>query len=154
MKNKSWFKYLIYILLFIGLIYLDGYVVKQQTIYQSKQFELNFSYFIMSMIIKICIGSFLGLEYIIKEMRREGAWKINFPKLILMVLPSLYFSICYIFIYVYNSNLFIHRILFYPSFIFMKFSSGFIYIFQLMLGYFLVTSFYKQDKDIGKEDTI
>ncbi|OLS03036.1 hypothetical protein [Tissierella creatinophila] len=150
MKNNNWLKYSGYILLIAALIYLDGYVEKQQYIYQRETFNLSFVYFAISMIIKISIGLLLGLEYIIKEIRKEGNWKINLSKIILMVIPSLYFSMSYLFMYLYNDNL-IYRILTYPGFIFIQNGSGFVFVFQLVLGYSLITSFYKQSKGIKKE---
>lgn len=149
MKDNKWIKYLGYMLLIIGLIYLDGYVEKQQYIYQSEKFEISFVYWAISMVIKLCIGSILGLEYIINEAKKEGVWKTNLPKMFLMVIPSLYFSMSYLFMYLYNDNL-TYRILTYPSFIFMQNGSGFVFVFvfQLVLGYLFITSFYKQDQDI------
>lgn len=152
MKNKSWIRYLVYILLVFGLIYLDGYVGKQQAIYLKETFNVSIVYFIISMIIKIGIGSVLGLEYIINEMSKEGTWKVNLPKIILIVVPTLYFSISFPLLYLYD-NL-IYMVLTYPMFIFMRNDSVYIYISQLMLGYFLITNFFKQSKDIKNETII
>lgn len=147
MKNNNWSKYLGYILLIVGLIYLDGYVEKQQYIYQSEKFKMSFVYFAISMAVKVCIGSILGLEYIINEMKKEGVWKTNLTKVFLMVIPALYFSMSYGFMYFYNDNL-IYRILTYPGYIFIQNGSGFAFVFQLVLGYLFITSFYKQNQDI------
>lgn len=147
MKNKSWIKYLIYVLLIFGFICLDAYVEKQQAIYQKETFNISVAYSVIAMIIKIGIGLILGLEHIINEMRKEGTWKVDLPKIILLVIPILYFSISFPFIYLYDN--FICNVLTYPMFIFTQSHSGFIYIFQLILGYFIITSFYKQSKDIN-----
>lgn len=147
MKKNKWLKYLGYILLIVVLIYLDGHVGYKQKNYQEQTFNLSLSYFVISMIIKIGIGLLLGLEHISNEMKKEGSWKINLPKILLMVIPSLYFSMSYFFMYLYNDNL-IYGILTYPASLFMRNGSGYIIIFQLLFGYLFITSFYKQNKDI------
>lgn len=128
MKDKSWIKYLIYGLLIFGLIYLNGYVEKQQTIYQKETFNLSVAYYAISMIIKIGIGSILGLEYIINEMRKEGTWKVNLPKVLLIVIPSLYFAISYFAFYGFVENS-IYTIITAPMFVFMQNDHSFVYIF-------------------------
>lgn len=142
MKSKSWIKYLVYILLFFGLIYLDRYIARQQFIYQSETFDPGVVYFVMSMIIKIFIGVLLGLEYIVDEMKKVGRWKISLSKIILMVVPSLYFSIPLFFYLIPNEfwmNLFMK-----PALIFSQGDLGFTSTFQILFGYFLMTSFYKE----------
>jgi len=146
-KNKHWLKYLIYILLIFGLIYLDSYVLRQRVLYQKETFYTGLTYFTISMIIKIGIGFVLGLDYIINENTKEGSWKVNLPKIILMVVPALYFSISYLAMYRFDGNT-IYKILTYPMFIFMQNDSSFIFVSQLIVGYLLITSFYKQSKEI------
>lgn len=147
MKKKDWIKYLIYILLIFGLLYLDSYVLRQGTIYQKENYDVGFTYLAISMIIKIGIGLILGLEYIINERKKEGFWKINVPKIILMVVPALYFSISYFAMYQFIENP-IYEILTYPMFIFVQNDSSFIFVSQLILGYLFITSFYKQSSKI------
>jgi len=146
-KNKHWLKYLIYILLIFGLIYLDSYVLRQRVLYQKETFYTGLTYFTISMIIKIGIGFVLGLDYIINENTKEGSWKVNLPKIILMVVPALYFSISYLAMYRFDGST-IYKILTYPMFIFMQNDSSFIFVSQLIVGYLLITSFYKQSKEI------
>lgn len=136
MKNKIWIKYFIYALFIFCLIFLDGYIARQQALYQKENFNLSITYLIISMFIKISIGLILGFEYIINEYKKEGSWNINLPKLIFLVIPSLYFSTSYFF-YEFNQSLA------YPIFLFMKNSFGFIYISQLIFGFSIITSFYK-----------
>lgn len=144
MKSKSWIKYLVYTLLFFGLIYLDRYIARLQSIYQSETFSPGVIYFVMSMIVKIFIGLSLGLEYIGDEMKKVGKWKINLPKIILMVIPSLYFSIPLFFYLIPNESLI--NILMKPAFIFAGGDLAFAPVFQILFGYFLITSFYKEKK--------
>jgi hypothetical protein len=64
-----------------------------------------------------------------------------------MVVPALYFSISYHALYQFYENP-IYEILTYPMFIFVKNDTSFIFISQLIVGYLLITSFYKQSKEI------
>jgi hypothetical protein len=99
------------------------------------------------MIIKMGIGFVLGLDYIINENKKEGPWKVNLPKIILMVIPAFYLSISYLAMYRFDGST-IYKILTYPMFIFMQNDSSFIFVSQLIVGYLLITSFYKQSKEI------
>ena len=142
MKNRPWVKYLLYLLLILALIYLDTYVVRQQALYQSQTFNIGLVYHVISMTIKIAIGLLLGLEYLTSEIKKEGKWKINLPKMALMVIPCLYFSIT-LFLY-FIPNEFLMNILMKPAFILFKGEFRFTSIFQILLGYFFITSFYKR----------
>jgi len=87
------------------------------------------------------IGLLLGLEHLIPEIRKEGTWVINIPKLLLMGIPSLYFSLA-VFIY-YSSNQLVRNIS-YPIGILLTNNQSFIEVFPLILGYSIITSFYKK----------
>lgn len=147
MKKKDWVKYLAYILLIFGLLYLDSYILRQRAVYQKETFDVGLTYIVMSMIIKIGVGAVLGLDYIVNEIKKAGSWKINLPKMILMVIPSLYFSMSFFAMYQFVENA-IYKKLTYPMFIFFENNSSFIIVSQLMLGYLSITSFYKQSKEI------
>lgn len=147
MKKKDWVKYLAYILLIFGLLYLDSYILRQRAVYQKETFDVGLTYIVMSMIIKIGVGAVLGLEYIVNEIKKAGSWKINLPKMILMVIPSLYFSMSFFAMYQFVENP-IYKKLTYPMFIFFENNSSFIIVSHLMLGYLSITSFYKQSKEI------
>jgi hypothetical protein len=76
-----------------------------------------------------------------REKRKEGRWKINVPKLILMGLPSLYFSL-YVFIF-YSHVPFVRNTLIQPIEFFLRVNMTFMDIFQLLFGYIVITSLYK-----------
>ena len=94
------------------------------------------------------IGLILGLEHLIQEIKKQGKWVINIPKLVLMGIPSLYFSLS-ILIYYINSQ-FVRDILSYPIGILLNNSPNFISVFQLILGYSIITSFYKENEEISQ----
>lgn len=87
------------------------------------------------------IGLILGLEHLFTEIEKEGKWKINLPRIILIGIPSLYFSLS---MFIYYTN---NQIIDYPIYVLLKGNSSFISVFQLILGYSFITSFYK-----GKEE--
>lgn len=154
MKNKTWFKYLFYFLLILGLVYLDGYIVKLQIINQRETFNIGISYFLISMIIRMIIGFMLGLEYIMHERKKDGNWTINLSKVIFMVLPSLYFSLVLFFYFIPNPILM--NILMKPALVIMRNYIKVLSTFQILFGYFFVTSFYrsKDNPNQSSEDIL
>lgn len=152
MKNNLWLRYGVYIILMVGLIYLNEYIIKQTMMYTRENFRFNYFLVIMTMLIKICIGLLLGIEYLFKELRKNGVWKINYPKVVFMIIPSLYFSLTYLFMDNVENPL--QRLFTYPLSSFLKNGTNFVSIFQIIIGYFLITSFYKKDNCNTKKEII
>lgn len=146
MKVKDWIKYLIYIVLIFFIIILKGYVGNLSTAYFKQEFRANYFYLIISMLVGLCIGMVLGLEHLIREIKKEGTWKINLPKLILVGLPSLYCSLTFVFFF--SGIGFLQNIIAYPLFYFLRYSSNYVPLFELILGYVVITSFYKYSEKI------
>lgn len=145
MKAKPWLKYLIFVISIFLLIVLREYVDKLflESYYRFKYPGVYF-YLVISLIFGVCIGLFMGAEHLIKELKKEGTWKINLPKLIIVGLPSLYFSLSNI--WFASSNQFIHKIIASPSLYLFKYGLGFISLFQMVLGYVVITSFFKEQE--------
>lgn len=142
MKKKSWLEYffiilLIFLMVFGGKHILDGIRINAQKTYNSNPY---FQYSLIS-IFYVAIGLILGLDHLIKEIKKEGKWVINIPKLVLMGIPSLYLSLS-IFIY-YSNNQFVRNLSSYPMAI-LSTCINFISVFQLIFGYSIITSFYKK----------
>jgi hypothetical protein len=149
MKIKPWLKYLIYSVLIIGLVILNEYVCqKHKAAYYRMNFSVEYLYSAISMLICIGIGALLGLEQLLKEIKREGSWKVNIPRLLIIGLPSLYFAFSFLIMYITYHNSIIIRILIYPLFFLMHFGTYYTAIFQLIFGYVMITSFYKYDKKV------
>jgi MFS superfamily sulfate permease-like transporter len=142
MKIKSWLKYLIYITLIFILIVLREYVEKlfSESYYRYEN-PAMFCYAVISLLLGVCIGLFLGLEHLISELRKEGPWKINLPKLILAGLLSLYCSLFNI--WVLSGSQFMREIIAYPLLYLFRYGSGYVSLFQMILGYVVITSFFK-----------
>lgn len=145
MKIKSWLKYLAYIVIIFVLMYLKAYITSPLIEAQRRTFKITLSYFLIPLIFNAAIGVVLGLDHFISELKTKGTWKISLPQLVFMGLPSLYFSISMIL--AFCSNELSRSILFYPARILIsKANTTFITIFQLILGYALISCFYKQRK--------
>lgn len=83
------------------------------------------------------VGLLLGFEYFINERRKVGSWKITLPKLILLGLPSLFFSLTHL-IALINNTFIQDKLL-----IFSRLGTNFIPVFQIILGYTAITCLYK-----------
>ncbi|WP_434511726.1 hypothetical protein [Desulfitobacterium sp. AusDCA] len=142
MKIKPWLKYLIYIILLFFLIALREYVEKLfLNSYHRFKYPEIFYYLVVNVFLGICIGLFLGLEHLIEELGKEGTWKINLTKLILVGLPSLYFSLANI--WVLSGNRFMQELLYLN-----RYGSGYVSLFQMIFGYMVITSFFKYNEKI------
>lgn len=149
MKNEVILKYFFYLIIIIFFIIISNVVTLKATFY-AKRFE-----FFPLIVIKTCIyfifGAFLGLDNFLKEKSNKGVWKINKPKLLILGLPSLYFSLSLIllhtklvwlssFFYIFKANI--------SNILQMKY----IYVFSpILLGFIVVTSFYKHNEDKKNE---
>jgi hypothetical protein len=145
MKAKIGLRYLVYIILITFIVYLWDFMYEKIMMYFVDKHTFNPNLIIiLSLTFYMLFGLFLGLDYFINVRKKEGKWKINYTKLILMALPSLYFSVSY---FIYNSHSkFIHNILAYPIWTLIRGNVNFtnvVSVFQVTLGYVLITSFYK-----------
>lgn len=147
MKRNPWLKYLIYIVLIFVMIYLRDYVGGLNAAYFKREFRINFYLMTINLLILIIIGLLLGVEHFISETRKDGVWKINFPKIILLGLPSVYFSLTNFLIYINNE--FLRNIIAFPLMKLLMHGSGYVSLFQLILGYVIITSFYKCNKEVA-----
>jgi hypothetical protein len=97
----------------------------------------------MPFIFNLVIGMFLGIDHFIAEIKKSGSWKINLPKIVLVGLPSLFFSLTYHFAYINNSfvQIRLERLV--------SLGKNFIPIFQIVLGYALITCLYKNKEEFG-----
>lgn len=142
MKTKSFFRYLLYFIVIIGLIIIKDVINNMNTAYLRSNFQINYFLLIPSTLTGILIGVCLGLEYFFNEKKKRGRWKIIFPKVIFIVLPALYLSLTYLLMYGND----ISRIIGYPLMLLYMRSSSFVSYFQLIFGYAVMTSFYKSNE--------
>jgi len=127
MNIKAWLKYLVYILVLSGTILVEWYVIIPFLNEGYYRQNVATYFYLAPVVIKIGIGIILGLDHFFNERKKEGVWKINLPKMILFGLPSLYFSFS---AFVTGKLLIV--------------SATNMALFQLILGFTIITSFYKQ----------
>lgn len=145
MKIKSWLKYLAYIVIIFVLMYLKAYITSLLIEEEQRTFKIFPYHFLIPLIFNAAIGVVLGLDHFFKELKTNETWKINLPQLVFMGLPSLYFSISIIL--AFSSDELSRSILFFPARILIfRDNATFITIFQLILGYAIISCFYKQRK--------
>ncbi|MTI81244.1 MAG: hypothetical protein FH758_10235 [Firmicutes bacterium] len=143
MKKKGWLKYTIYTVLIIILVLSKEYVATQLKADFNETFRINLYFLTIAMFINVGIGLILGLEHLISEVKKDGTWKINLPKITIMGLPSLYFSLTYFL--GFSNNQFLQKVFLVDPILstLIKYGTNFILIFQLIFGYVVITSFYK-----------
>jgi len=138
MKNKTWIKYLLYIILIVFAVYFKGFV---EGIFQKdlgKNFRVDLYMLVSVAFITVMIGVALGVEHLMRQAKSEGIWKLNIPKFIFLGLPVLYLASIYITTFLFKSN-----ILFTPIYNLLN-STSLITIFQILYGYIIITCFYKE----------
>lgn len=127
---KIWLKYFLYMLAIFILAFVQYYLTRLAGMTFNSLFNLG------AMTINTLVGALLGAETLALEFKKEGYWKVNFPKLALLALPSLVLGFASFLLFTSFSLM-----LYVPRFVFS--SMG---IFQLILGYSVTTSFYKVEQ--------
>ncbi|NLT96289.1 MAG: hypothetical protein GXW85_12320 [Clostridia bacterium] len=144
MHRRTWLKYFAYIVSLVLLIFLKEYVNGLIKGNFAQTFRVNLYYLAAAALVNIGIGIFLGLEHLISEIKKTGTWKVNVPKIILMGLPSLYFSMVNFIIY--GNIEFLRKALVEPFWdFFFKFGTNYAPVFQIILGFVIITGFYKHN---------
>jgi len=134
-KKQSWLWYFIYAVVFLCYIIFSSKLLVYLQSLTARTFKLYTSW---SIVIFVVLGLLLGLEKLLSETRKEGKWKVNLPKILFLGIPSLYFSMS-LFFYISHIDFFDYLI---PMCIQSNISS-FMPIFQVILGFTLITSFVK-----------
>lgn len=143
MKRNMWIKYFIGIILILIAVFIGNHILNLIKIDMQKNWTLNYGYLnLISVLSCGVLGSIIGLDCFISERKKQGKWKINLPKIIFISLPSLYFS--FALLLVFNGS--IPEILVYPIRALISQDFTYMFIFQVILGYSIITSFYKEEE--------
>lgn len=140
-KPKQWLKYLAYITLLLAWIRLRSYFSDLISADFRNTFQPKPWQYLVLLFFNMGIGSLLGLEYWLREYKKDGRWKINLPMFVIIVLPLLCISLFMFISFISNQALI--NILGYLTLQLLKINNNMITIAQVMLGYFIVNSFYK-----------
>ena len=84
---------------------------------------------VISAIVFLIFGILIGGTNLISEIKKEGKWKFNIPKFILIGIPSLILSIKILLYFIFPFKIYL---LINPA------------VFQIILGFVIITSFYKE----------
>jgi len=145
MRIKLWLKYCLYSLLLIVLIFLKEYVAGKLKFSLVRTWGGGGRYILfitVPFIFNLVIGLLLGIEHFIVEIRKAGTWKINLPKLLLVGLPSLFFSLTY-HVALINNPFVQSKLLRYATL-----GTYFIPVFQIVLGYVFITCLFKTTQKV------
>lgn len=133
MKSRSLGKYLIYLIFIIGL-YIIGTLLLDKCYAEARR-TFIYNYWLVA-IIKIIfyggIGAVLGVDSFLVELKSEGTWKLDIPRLIILGIPSLILLIPYMMILI-------------P---FLSFYSSVFTISSIVFGYTMISSIYKEEEDV------
>lgn len=143
MKKNVWLKYLLITALILLAVFwednvLDGYLdlAHQKMIVHPV---------ILEFIFYVILGLLLGLDHFIQEMGKVGKWRINMAKLVLLGIPSLYFSFGY-FIYFRIGKLLPHALTYPIVNLINNSRPSKLPVFQIILGYCIITVFVKNER--------
>ena len=136
---KKWLHSLIKaLIIFAAIIFLAA--IHQSFSLTTSSASDSWVTFHITLLIFLLFGLLLGLEHLVCEAVKKGKWHVNLPRLILLGLPSLLFGFYFD---LYYTNIPFLRLLahFLPAFLaqFAVFEQLSI----LLLGYIVVTSFYR-----------
>ena len=147
MKGRLWLRYFACAVLIAAMVILSAYIEEK-----FKRGRMSdWRYPMVCMLICLTIGLLLGGEYLWKEIKKGGNWRIDFPKIIIFGLPALYFSLANFEFALHNplwANM-IKQVSYTVCQVcgIVSYWTGYVRIFQVILGYVVITSFYKRTKD-------
>ncbi|ADY54485.1 hypothetical protein Sgly_0114 [Syntrophobotulus glycolicus DSM 8271] len=153
-NRKLWLKYAGYLAIIILFVFIHIDIVSRISDPSKEYDTANMNFRIMVIIfLNVLFGAIIGLETFISELNKRGAWKCNIPKLVLLGAPLLYVCIGYALFYTFN-----HSAVFFtgplsllsltvPNYNF----SSMLQFLQIFLGYTIITSFHKADKEATEE---
>lgn len=138
MNKKSIFYYFVQLGIIILLIAVRENLREEYEIIRSTDYRIDTFKLIPVNIITTCIGLVLGLTHFMKERKKTGPWRINYIQLIILGIPTMYLAFVNVIMMTY-----IQPITHFSYNTFVFFGSTGISIFQVILGYILITSFSK-----------
>ena len=127
MKRKYWIGYAIYALILLFAFIFCNYILTYLKELMNKTFQPEPS-FTLTIAVYVMLGILLGLEHLFMERKKEGKWRINLPKLLLLGIPSL---TC------------VFPVIFYPLIHTLVSNEALLSLVQVIFGYALSSSFYK-----------
>ena len=142
MKATAWLKYFVYLLIIIGVMWLQGFASTKFQTSLSATYKVDYVLFSVMILLPILIGVVIGMDTFLSERAKVGRWKLNLPKLVFFIIPSLIVVSFYYFMVssekIYNSVIF-------PIIKFFGNADLFMVLFTVIFGYALMTIVYKSE---------
>ncbi|WP_069997334.1 hypothetical protein [Cellulosilyticum sp. I15G10I2] len=143
--KKKWLNYIIFILvascfIFVGSITLDNFNSYVQKLIARTMQVPGFWILYIDVALYVGFGILIGLDYLIREKRKTGKWKINISKFIIIGFP------CLVFASVVPISIGLQITI--GSFM-VRGLNIYMPLFKILLGYTIVTSFYKESDTEG-----
>jgi len=140
-------KILLYVIILVLFLFI-GIAVKQINVLKDLETQTaDVSYLCIRLLLiflvySVC-GALLGSESFLKEKSRKGRWSVEISKILVLGIPSAFIGLYYILYYIFN---YVLQITFLIQFnlVFLDFPA-FVIIMQILFGYTVITSFYKND---------
>lgn len=132
MRTSKILTYLLYLFVLFGFLAAGSWATTMLKIWVGRTYR-PLPGFIGTSLIFVFIGILIGLEHFVIQYRRQGKWSVNITRLIILGIPSAIFAF-----YIALASTIVIPI---PSFIY----NGYLFsaVSALILGYTIVTSFYK-----------
>lgn len=137
--KKKWLKYIVYMVFVICFTFVGKLVLDTLEHYYMRLAVSVLGSFVVEMVLYIGFGLLMGLGRFIEEKAKEGKWKINSSKLIIIGIPSLILggAVYLIFLFRIPTGGFLGPL--------MSGWMSYMILFKILFGYTVVTSLYKED---------
>lgn len=135
MKNNPWGRNIIYLVLILLLFSVGVLLFRNYNSQLAQTFKSNVIYLTLIQLISFGgIGAVLGLDKLSSNWKKEGKWKVNKAKLIILGIPSCIISMSFIWAF-----LGLRIDYFMPN----DYIGNVMVISNMILGHTLTSSFYK-----------
>lgn len=134
-RLKNAMSWVVVSVIVFGLLYLATRYLIELNNQANRTFNVEPVWY-FSVFIYFVVGVLFGLEHLVREIKKDGLWKVNLYKLVFLGVPALYFAIGSMPL-TYNVLAdFLRILLTYQGLKFFHLSAT-------ILGYVIMTSFYK-----------
>lgn len=141
-KNARWIT--LYAIILLVSIFILSAIDVQLEEHAKMTFQM-YPQIISMTIIYPLIGVLFGTAHMLKERKKQGDWKLNLGKMVIIGIPT--FSLAYYPFIFFSFDAPLHFLAI-PGAFFNKviLSNHTMHLFQILFGYTLITSFYKEEK--------
>ena len=141
-KNSKWIT--MYAIFLLVIIFALSAIDVQLKEHAKNTFQM-YPHVISMVCIYPLIGMLFGTSHIFNERKKRGNWKINLGRILVIGIPTFIFAYYTILIFSFDAPL--HFLAIPSSFIEkVMIRESTMHLFQILFGYTVMTSFYKEEK--------